>query len=68
MYTEEDHWRVVFFRYGSLTDFTQVQQSVAEISKRLRYHKASVAAILKRFSQAGNKVVLRRRFNNAAPR
>jgi hypothetical protein len=32
-YTLEDLWRVVYFRYGSLTDFSEVNLSYADVSK-----------------------------------
>ena len=31
VFTEEDHWRIIYARYGSFTDFSQIQQSQAEI-------------------------------------
>ena len=32
-YTEEDIWRVVFFRYGSVNDFSQKRLSFIDVSK-----------------------------------
>ena len=32
-YTEEDIWRVVFFRYGSVNDFSKKRLSFIDVSK-----------------------------------
>ena len=63
VYTEEDYWRIVFFRFGSLENFDNSVATYTEVSRRTGIHVATIRNFLLRFEDDGNQVFLRRRYN-----
>ena len=62
-YTEEDYWRIVFYRFGSLENFDNPVATYSEVSRRTGIHHGTIRVFLQRFEDDGNQVFLRRRYN-----
>ena len=63
--TEADLWRIVYYRFGAVDDFSCVERTIAEISKLVSIHPRTIQAFLARFVSDGHEVHLRRRFNGS---
>jgi len=62
-YTLEDLWRVVYFRYGSLTDFSEVNLSYADVSKLTGIPQTTIRRQLLQFEKDGFEIFMRRSYN-----
>ena len=62
-FTEEDYWRIIFFRFGSLEHFDNPVATLAEVSKRTGIHVDTIRKFLLRFEDDGNQIFLRRKYN-----
>ena len=52
--SRDDKRRVIFHRYGSLEDFSQVRMTIAKIAHKLYMPWSTVRGIINRFVRAGN--------------
>ena len=55
-YSQTDRARVIATRYGSTTDFTQVQRSYNEVSRELGIPLKTCESILRRFVKGGRRL------------
>ena len=63
VYTEEDYYRIVFYRFNSLENFDNPVATYSEVSRRTGIHQDTILKFLKRFEDDGNQVFMRRRYN-----
>jgi Fic family protein len=62
-YTAEDIWRVVYFRHGSVDDFSKKILSFADVSKLTGIPQETVRRQLDQFEKDGFTVFIRRHYN-----
>ena len=66
VYDKHDQLRVVYYRYGSINDFSVIRMKAEDISKILSINVSTVMSILNRFIRNGYNVVMKRQFNKGA--
>ena len=63
VFTEQDLWRIVFFRYGSFDNFDHIRMTPLQISKYTNFNYFTIYRFLQRFEKHGHTIIMARKCN-----